>query len=89
MDTGTLTSKGQTTVPKKVREALNLRPGDKLVWTLKDGEAVVRAKNKSIKELAGILARPGTHGHSAAEVSDGIAKAAAASAVSGLAGSKP
>ena len=89
MNTGTLTSKGQTTVPKKVREALGLKPGDKLIWSLKNGEAVVRAKNKSIKQLAGILSRPGTQGRSADEVSDGIAKAAAQSAVSGLQRSKP
>ncbi len=89
MNTSTLTAKGQTTVPKKVREALDVKPGDKLVWTLRDGEAVVRAKNKSIRELAGILHRPGMPGRSAADVSDGIAKAAAAGAVTGLQGTKP
>ena len=28
----TLTSKGQTTIPSEVREALNLRPGDKISY---------------------------------------------------------
>jgi antitoxin PrlF len=34
MWTSTLTSKGQTTVPKEVREALNLHGGDKLTWEI-------------------------------------------------------
>jgi AbrB family looped-hinge helix DNA binding protein len=32
MPISTLTSKGQTTVPKEVRDALALQPGDKLSW---------------------------------------------------------
>jgi AbrB family looped-hinge helix DNA binding protein len=32
MPTSTMTSKGQTTVPKEVREALDLGSGDKLTW---------------------------------------------------------
>ena len=86
MDTGTLTSKGQTTVPKKVREALGLKPGDVLRWTVEDGRAVVRAKNRSIREFAGMLHRPGMRALSLQEIDDAIAAAAIESA---MGGSKP
>ena len=33
----TLTSKGQVTVPKTVRDALGLRQGDTLQWDLEEG----------------------------------------------------
>ena len=38
----TLTSKGQVTVPKAVREALGLRQGDQLSWEVENGSARVR-----------------------------------------------
>ncbi|GAB6064264.1 AbrB/MazE/SpoVT family DNA-binding domain-containing protein [Deferrisoma palaeochoriense] len=39
----TLDSRGRTTIPKRVRSALGLSPGDRIVWTLEpDGCARVR-----------------------------------------------
>jgi len=39
----TLTSKGQATIPKHIREALGLKPGDKLTFDVNDaGELVLR-----------------------------------------------
>jgi antitoxin PrlF len=38
----TLTSKGQVTVPKAVRDALRLRQGSRLRWELEDGSVRVR-----------------------------------------------
>lgn len=38
-----ITSKGQTTIPQAVREAMNVRPGDVIVWEMAhDGVARVR-----------------------------------------------
>lgn len=38
-----ITSKGQTTVPAAVREALGVKPGDTLLWEIAErGEARVR-----------------------------------------------
>lgn len=34
--------RGQTVVPKEVREALGIKPGSKLSWALRDGSVVVR-----------------------------------------------
>lgn len=59
MSLATVTSKGQVTIPADVREALNLQPQDKLNFTvLPDGTVIVRARKRSIQELAGILAAP-------------------------------
>jgi antitoxin PrlF len=39
---GRLTAKAQTTVPLAVRRALNLAPGDEIVWTVEpDGRVTV------------------------------------------------
>jgi len=56
----TLTSKGQTTIPKEIRDGLGLRPGDRMTFTLMpDGTVVLRAKAKSIMDLAGLLRKKG------------------------------
>ena len=52
----TLTSKGQTTIPKEIRDELGMKPGDKMTFTLMpDATVVMRVKNKSISDLAGTL----------------------------------
>ena len=55
MDTGaTLTSKGQTTIPKQIRDSLGMKAGDRLTFTLMpDGIVLMRVKNKSVMNLAG------------------------------------
>jgi AbrB family looped-hinge helix DNA binding protein len=56
----TLTSKGQTTIPKEIRDRLGLEAGDKLTFTaLADGTVVMRAKTRRLLDLAGSLSRPG------------------------------
>ena len=42
LELATLTSKGQVTVPKAVREALGLRQGDQLSWEVENGSVRVR-----------------------------------------------
>lgn len=60
MADATLTAKGQTTIPKEIRERLGLEAGDKLTFTtLSDGTVVMRAKTRRLLDLAGSLTRPG------------------------------
>jgi antitoxin PrlF len=56
----TLTSKGQTTIPKEIRDGLGMKAGDRMTFTLMpDGTVVMRVKGKSVAELAGLLHRKG------------------------------
>jgi AbrB family looped-hinge helix DNA binding protein len=56
----TLTSKGQTTIPKEIRAGLGLIPGDRITLTLMpDGTVVMRVKSKSVTDLAGLLRKEG------------------------------
>lgn len=56
----TLTSKGQTTIPKEIRDGLSMKAGDRLTFTLMpDSTVVMRLKSKSVVELAGVLHKKG------------------------------
>ncbi|HEV2442466.1 MAG TPA: type II toxin-antitoxin system PrlF family antitoxin [Steroidobacteraceae bacterium] len=56
----TLTSKGQTTIPKDIRDRLRMKTGDRMTFTLMaDGTVLLRIKNKSVMSLAGSLRRKG------------------------------
>lgn len=55
----TLTSKGQITIPKEVRDALHLRAGDRLDFVLQgDGTLRVLPITGSVKRLKGLLPKP-------------------------------
>ncbi len=67
MPRSTMTSKGQVTVPKEIRDKLQLRPGDRLVFTLdRNGNMSVRPEpDPPLGRLPGLLrhlspARPAT-----------------------------
>ncbi len=52
-----LSSKGQVTVPRAVREALSLRQGDRLVFRV-EGDRAVLAKTHGLLSLAGSVSVP-------------------------------
>lgn len=52
-----VTSKGQITIPKRVREALGLKPGTRVEFSLEEGRAVLTAAPGGIEELYGSLNR--------------------------------
>lgn len=56
-------TKGQISLPKAVRFALGLAPGDRVRYTIPDGE-VSLLKARPLAGLAGILARPGQQSES-------------------------
>lgn len=56
----TLTSKGQTTIPKFIRDKLGMKAGDRMTFALMpDGVVIMRVKNKRAADLAGLLYRKG------------------------------
>ena len=56
MSESTITSKGQITIPKAVREALHLEVGDKVYFDVRDdGTVVLRARNARVESLFGLL----------------------------------
>lgn len=52
-----LTSKGQVTIPKPVRDALELREGDEIVFRVERKRAIV-AKTPDFLAMAGAVAVP-------------------------------
>ena len=59
MPESTITAKGQTTVPRQVRELLGAGPGTRLVWhVMPGGGLIVRAKTHSVLDLQGALQSP-------------------------------
>ena len=56
----TLTSKGQATIPKAIRDSLAMKTGDRMTFTLMpDATVVMRVKSRSVTELAGVLHKKG------------------------------
>ena len=55
MAISTITSKGQTTVPKEVREALDLGPGDKLTWEVNGGRVTVTTERPALYRWKGFI----------------------------------
>ena len=55
---GTVSSKGQITIPKHVREALGIEPGDPLEFEVRGQECVVRKKRSTVdwSQFIGVLA---------------------------------
>ena len=61
MATATLTSKGQITIPKEVRDELGLETGSKLTFVRTGaGEYLLLSKRRSIMDLKG-MAKSDTH----------------------------
>jgi len=58
--TATVTSKGQITLPKEVRDHLGLERGDRVDFSIDaEGNVQVRMAKRSVSELFGFLKRPG------------------------------
>lgn len=54
-----MTSKGQVTFPKPIRDKLRLRPGDKIEFMLvEDGSLLVTPVTASVTRLKGMVPKP-------------------------------
>lgn len=73
MSESTITIKGQTTLPKQVRLALDLGPGDRLRYIILDDGQVRLMRTRPVSQLAGLLRRDGQKPVSLQEMDAAIA----------------
>jgi len=77
MPSATLTSKGQITVPKAVRDALGVAAGDRLAFHVHDdGRVTVEAETVDLRALRGIL-KPAVRGVTVEQMNDAVRRSAA------------
>ncbi len=75
MPTATLTTKGQVTIPKEVREHLGVDTGDRLSFLVQeDGTVIVEPITRHVRDLGGLLKRPRHRSISIDEMDEGIAR---------------
>ena len=78
MPTATITSKGQITIPKDIRNRLKLQPGDSVDFVVEqDGRVLIRQATLDIRALEGVLHRRGMQPVSLADMQQVIRKRAA------------
>ena len=76
MPAATLTSKGQITIPKEVRDRLKLRTGDRLNFVLSSkGEVLLKPAKIHVRELYGLLQRKGRRPVSIEDMDAGVLRA--------------
>ena len=71
----TVTRKGQTTIPGEIRQALRIKPGDKLQY-LVEGDSVTIRVHPGTRSLKGMLASKKGKKMSFAEIREAAANAA-------------
>jgi len=72
----TLTSKGQITIPKKVREHLQLRTGDRLEFRIEnDGSIRIYPIARKVADVFGVFAEKAKRPYSTDEVKDHLKQA--------------
>jgi antitoxin PrlF len=70
-----LTGKGQVTIPKQIREYLNLDTGSKIDFVIdENGDVKVIPLNVAVEDLSGILHREGMKSASIEEMEQAIIK---------------
>ena len=85
-----LTSQGQITVPKAVRDALGARPGDEIEFVPREGELLVEVRpRRSVLDFAGLASAAAAAIPAAAdEIDDLIERGMGEAAVARSAGSR-
>jgi antitoxin PrlF len=73
MPTATMTSKGQLTIPKEVRDLAHLKQGDRLEVSVREADGVIEIKrrSRSVLDLVGVL-KPRVRGVTVEQMSEAI-----------------
>ncbi len=58
MSVATLTSRGQVTIPKRVRKALNLETNDKITFIVKNNIAIIKPQKGNILDIGASIKIP-------------------------------
>ena len=88
-ETATLTSKGQITLPKSVRQVLGVETGSKLTFEVRDDEVIVRRariehRDQAIGAFLALIEADIRAGRRVGTLPDALAKALVASARHGV-----
>ena len=76
MPTATIKNEGQITIPKEVREALNLHTGHRVAFSIReDGVVEMRPDTVDLMSLYGIV-RPSVQGVTLADMNEAIRRGA-------------
>jgi AbrB family looped-hinge helix DNA binding protein len=65
------------TLPKAVRDDLNVKPGDKIDIVKEGDKYVLRPRTRSLADLYGLLHRPGEKAMTMEEMDEAVARALA------------
>jgi AbrB family looped-hinge helix DNA binding protein len=75
MPASQITAKGQTTIPKEIRDYLHLQVGDKIDFVVEEsGKVVLEPATHDVAELEGVLHRPGVKAISLEEMQKALRK---------------
>jgi len=89
MPGSTISSKGQVTIPKEVREALRVDAGDRVLFVVRDdGIVELRPETVDLLDLVGILEPAKGRRLTVEEMKAGIGRAAAESFQRSVGGAK-
>lgn len=76
MAKATVTSKGQITIPKSIRDQLRLHSGDKVdFYVSENGDAILRLVAKNAEDVFGLLSSPNRKSLSTREINHRLKKA--------------
>lgn len=63
----TITSKGQVTIPKAIRERMGVGPHDKVNWIIEDDSVKVTRRESVVRRTAGMMKSPSGVSYATAE----------------------
>ena len=75
MASASVTSKGQITIPKAIRDLLQVKTGDRVDFVVDGDHVVLRAGTLDFRALRGLLHKPGRKAISLQAMDEAVAKA--------------